>query len=986
MSVLAQQKVRLSLVKYAQSDGLSSYNIRQILQDKKGFLWIASQDGLTKFDGKTFVPYTKQSPPKYQISGPDIRKIIEDTLRNSLWVLPNRDRLDVIDILSGEVIKHIPIPKYRPEDWNITMASSKGHLWIGSFCGLKILDTRKWKFIPAPGIKRAQEQSAGTFEVNCIARDNLNNLWVCYTGYGIVIYNGKTLKAITEVRLSELGDYLGSGIVRVNDFTLIGDNVILFATSQGLRKITFDHDYKLTTNNNPVVNPGVLNYSAIDAVQLINPGQVLISGNNHLYRFDTALQKYVVYDESLGQAESKWINYVQSIYRKGDKIWLSCQQGVGMMKADNSPFSKYYYDEKTGNKLEHLRSICVLPDKNILCGLSNGLVMVDHNDNSFVALDKLHLYHHLFADKNNLIFLCRDNGIYLLKNRKIIPVAYIYPEFAKFSTYTINSHIFVADSLALLGTENDNGILIWNYKRHYIHKVDISSRPALASNSVNNIYLDKKGRLWVLSDKLITVINKDFTIAERLDLAAEAKYAKLDLYFDMCEAAGSYWVASYGNGIIELDERLKIKKFIGLQNGLCNEGVYNIFNIRDSSLLITSNNGLSLYNIRKNRFKNYYNENGLQSNAFEEVTSTMVGDKVYAGGINGFTAIDPAKLAINRTPPVFYYKNVEVKLNNGKNTVDACLNIKKLTIPSNWLQASVSFIGLNFDNPKRVTYKYRIKEIDTNWISNGYRDLINVIGLPPNIYTIEVKAANEDGYWSKAKMLILTIEPKWFETWWFKVGLICLVILGLNIFYQYRIKQIKIQQRIRREIANDLHDDLGSNLNSIKIFTHLAMENEKKTLYLQELENLVGGTLAGLRDMLWVLEDANDDVAGLVDRIRKFAVPIAEAHQISFLCTVEKGNVTISKTEKRNLFLIIKEAVNNSFKYAHCNSIRITLIPGKGNKVSIRIEDDGIGFDVGTQSNGYGLSNIQYRATQIKYDVKLLSLPGQGTTIMVEKK
>jgi ligand-binding sensor domain-containing protein len=985
MSALAQKTVRLSLVKYAQSDGLSSYNIRQILQDQKGFLWIASQDGLTRFDGKTFLHYNKQSTPEYQISGPDVRKIIEDTLHRSLWVLPNRDRLDIIDILSGEVIKHIPIPKYRLEDWNITMASSQGNLWIGSFCGLKILDTKKWKFIPAPAIKRAQAQSADTFEVNCIAKDNFNNLWVCYSGYGIVIYHGKTLKMITEVRLNELGDFSGSGSIRVNDFTLIGNNVILFATSQGLRKITFDHDYKLTTNNNPVVSPTVLNYSIVDAVQLVNPGQVLISGNNHLYRFDNTLANYVIYDESLGQTESKWINYVQSIYRKGDKIWLSCQQGVGMMKTNNSPFSKYYYDEKTGNKLEHMRSICVLPDKNILCGLSDGLVMVNHTNNTFAALDKLHLYHHLFTDKNNQIFLCRNNGIYLLKNKKIIPVAGIYPEFGKFGTYTINSHIFLADSLVVLGTENDHGILIWNYKRHYVHQVDISSRPALASNSVNNIYLDKKGRLWVLSDKVITVINRGFTMVTRLDLAAEPKYEKLDLFFDMCEAAGSYWLASYGNGIIELDEHLKIKKFIGLQDGLCNEGVYNIFNIRDSSLLITSNNGLSLYNIRKSRFKNYYSGNGLQSNAFEEVTATMVGDKVYAGGINGFTAIDPAKLAINRTPPLFYYKNVEIKLNTGKNTVDACLNLKKLAIPSNWLQASVSFIGLNFDDPKRVTYKYRIKEIDTNWISNGYRDLINVIGLPPNTYSIEVKAANEDGYWSKPKMLILIVEPKWFETWWFKVGLVCLAILALNVFYQYRIRQIRIQQHIRREIANDLHDDLGSNLNSIKIFTHLAMENEQKTIYLKELENLVGGTLVGLRDMLWVLEDTNDNVAGLVDRIRKFAVPIAEANQISFSCAVEQGNVTISKTEKRNLFLIMKEAVNNSFKYAHCNTIKITLIPAKGNKISIRIEDNGIGFDVSTQSNGYGLSNIQYRAKQIKYTAKFLSMPGKGTTLIVEK-
>jgi two-component sensor histidine kinase len=536
-----------------------------------------------------------------------------------------------------------------------------------------------------------------------------------------------------------------------------------------------------------------------------------------------------------------------------------------------------------------------------------------------------------------------------------------------------------------MGTENDNGILIWNYKRHYVRKIDIHSRPALASNSVNNIYLDKKGQLWVLSDKIITVINKDFSRTKRLDLAMTEQYAKIDLFFDVCESAGRYWVASYGNGIVEMDNRFKIRKFIGLRDGLCNEGVYNIFNIGDSSLLVTSNNGLSIYNIKRNKFKNYYSEDGLHSNAFEEVSATIDQDQIYAGGINGFTKINPAKLAINKVPPIFYYKNIDVKLGNGKNIVNTYLNNKNITIPSNWLQASISFAGLNFDDPKRVTYKYRIREIDTNWISNGYRDLINIIGLPPNTYTIEACAANEDGYWSTPQTLVLKIKPKWFETWWFKIGFACLVIIGLTVFYQYRIKQIEIQHRIRREIANDLHDDLGSNLNSIKIFTHLAMENKKNTSYLQELENLVGGTLIGLRDLLWVLDDANDNVASLTERINKFALPIAEASQITFSCNSEQGNATISKNEKRNLFLIMKEAINNSFKYAHCSSIKVTLISDKLNKISITIEDDGIGFNTDNQLGGYGLNNIKYRATQIKYSSRFLSEPGKGTKIIIGK-
>ncbi|TFF37260.1 ligand-binding sensor domain-containing protein [Mucilaginibacter psychrotolerans] len=984
----AQQKVRVSLVKYGQSEGLSSYNIRQIIKDQNGFLWIASQDGLTRFNGKSFLPYTKQSSQKHRISGPDVRKIIEDTIHKALWVLPNRDQLHIINTTNGDVIKNVSIPNYANDDWNITMANCANNLWIGSFRGLKILNTKNWQFIPPPKIKSDLVKTATNSEINCIARDNFNNVWVCYTGYGIVIYNGSSLKEITEIKLKDFGDHLGRNTIRVNDFTLVNDNEILFATDQGLRRVYFDKFYSLTIENNPVKNLNILNNSPIDAIKTIRPDKIVISGNGHLYQFNFALSSYVIYDESIGEAESKWINYAQSIYTDGDKIWLGCQQGIGMLRNSTSPFAKYYYDEKTGYKLEHMRSICVLPGEDILAGLSSGLILINHSDNSFTTLDKAHLYHHIFLDNNNLAFLSRDQGLYILKNKALKSIESIYPEFKKYKTYTINSHVIVGDSAVIMGTENDEGILIWNYKRHYVRKFDTSSSPCLASNTVNNIYRDKGGNLWVLSDKVITVINSSFTVSRSLDFVSEKKHRKLDLFFDICESGGYYWIASYGNGIIQIDNKWKIRKLIRQKDGLCNEGVYNIFNIKDSSLLITSNNGLSFYNIKKQNFKNYYIESGLQSNSFEEVTSTIYHSKIYAGGINGLTVIDPSKLVVNKRPPILYYETVEVKLNNGQNSVNTSLDIKTLPIPSNWLQTSISFIGINFDNPKRVTYKYRIKEIDTNWINNNHRELINIIGLPPNTYTIEVKTANEDGYWSYPKTLIVKVEPKWFETWLFKLGMIILGVIIVSAFYQYRIKQIKIQQRIRRDIANDLHDDLGGSLNSIKIFTHLALEKKQNASYLNEIEKLITSTAVGLRDMLWVLEDSQDDINELLDRIKKFATPIAHANQINFEHQIEQGlgSQSISKTEKRNLLLIAKEAINNCFKYAECRTITIIIKPGSNNKISLSISDDGAGFNIADKSKGYGLNNMKYRAEQINYLIHYNSSPGNGTTITVEKK
>ncbi|MGY3211529.1 two-component regulator propeller domain-containing protein [Mucilaginibacter sp. HD30] len=982
MNCLGQAKLKLSLLKYGQSEGLSSYNIRNILKDKKGFLWIASQDGLARFDGRDFRHYTKQAPAASQLSGADIRALVEEPNQHALFVLPDRNGLDMIGTNNGTVLKHFAIPSYHPQDWNITMAACRNNLWIGSFCGLKIFDLKHRRFLSLPRHMQQKRSATGIYEANFIIRDNADNVWVCYTGYGVVVYDGSSFAELAVMRVRELGDHNASGRIRVNDMAFLNDHEALMATTQGLRKVSFDKNYTLKADDRPVRSLSTLNDVQTDAVCIIGPGQLLISGNSNLYRFDALLEKYVVYDESIGQAESKWINYVQAIFRQGNEVWLSCQQGAAMMRLDASPFTKYYYDEKTGIKLEHLRSIYVKPNNDILAGLSSGLVEIQQADNAFTFLDRRHLYHHIFSFPGSPVLLFREDGMFTLASGRISPLTRTYREFSRYSTYAVNSHILLGDTAVVLGTENDNGILLWNYKRHQVRKLDIFSKPALASNSVNNIYRDKRGRFWVLSDKVITILSPDLLSAQPLHLA------HLELFFDMCEAGGNYWLTSYGNGLIKLDQRLQVKQQFGTRQGLSNDGVYNIFNLGDSSLLVTTNNGLAHYLLKKNMSKNYYVENGLQSNSFEEVTAVRERGKIYAGGINGFTVIEPNKLRYHKTPPTLYIKNIDIKLSNGRNLVNTELGIHSLKIPSDWLQVNIAFVGLNFTAPKRVSFKYRINEIDTSWVSNGFRDQISLMGLPPATYRLEFKAANEDGYWSTPRSLLLYIQPKWFQTIWFKIAIILLVAAIITAFYQYRIKQIKIQHSIRREIANDLHDDLGGNLNAIKIFTHLAIGQLGKLDALNEIENLISNTAAGLRDMLWVLEGTQDTAGDLAERIRRFAEPLAEARKINFCCDVESrvADVALSKIEKRNLLLIAKEAFNNCFKYATCQKLHIFIKSETGQKITLGISDDGLGFDTLAQSGGYGLNNIRYRAKQINYSVEIQSSQGNGTTIVVQKK
>ena len=189
------------------------------------------------------------------------------------------------------------------------------------------------------------------------------------------------------------------------------------------------------------------------------------------------------------------------------------------------------------------------------------------------------------------------------------------------------------------------------------------------------------------------------------------------------------------------------------------------------------------------------------------------------------------------------------------------------------------------------------------------------------------------------------------------------------------------------EIASDLHDDIGSTLNSVKIFAHLAMKDREKEPHLERIEQSLAEASAGLRDLIWVLDDTQDNVQELLDRIKKFALPVCHANEIEFRCdaTGDLAERPLSKNIKRNLLLIVKEAINNSFKYAACTRIELRVDADR-NKLVVTVRDNGKGFVDDQITPGYGLRNIRQRAVQIRFDVHIHSSAAGGTSIVLKEK
>jgi len=267
----------------------------------------------------------------------------------------------------------------------------------------------------------------------------------------------------------------------------------------------------------------------------------------------------------------------------------------------------------------------------------------------------------------------------------------------------------------------------------------------------------------------------------------------------------------------------------------------------------------------------------------------------------------------------------------------------------------------------------------------GTQRFLSLPGTPHGTYTLQVSSANEDGSWSDPIELKLIFLPKWYQTWWFKLLLVLAALAIAYSIYRIRINQLKKEQRIRTRLASDLHDDLGSTMNSVKVYANLALM-DKQEKYLFKIKESTQEAITGIRDIIWVLDDSKDSIEHLLSRISLFASPLCEANGILYKQEIadEARDHKLGQEERRNLYMILKEAINNAIKYADAKKIEIE-VSVKKDKPSIQIKDDGKGFDTAVVNEGNGLKNMQRRAKEIRYEINIQSGSSRGTTVYLKK-
>lgn len=936
-------------------------------------MWLATQDGLNRFDGTQYVIFNSSSvDPNRILTGTDVHDIALDPNGEYLWVLTAYGGLSKIELRSCRVIATYPIqlPGATPKGlWFKCMYIKGSHIFIGTDDGYYF---------------RFNTVSAQTDQIILYPRavDKIyassNNIWLFISKTGIVLLDKEGTR---QTGVTPLPNHTFYDVATNNDllYAASSNGILSFSLNTGIIDST-NYLYQLTKGN------------SWQALHYVND-TLLATGIKGCWSINMARKQYTRIVCSRNYEDKDWLQLTTNILRSGRSIWFGTQYGAGYIRDINTPFVGFNTSmDGSGLNIRHSNMLVTHNDSTIIVCADDGTYLVNHRTGTFKRVFTDDVYYSAFKTPGNYITASGVNtGLHIAdENGRPVSLKTVFPELLSIQKDTLISATRFNDSLYFLASQGQKGIYRWNTRLKKVTVIDTASRPIqLAASVINRLYTDVDNKLWVVGDNYISIIDPLAQTIRTIKPQSPQTKKELSIIMDMCELAGSYWLVVYGTGLVQLNADLSVRNIYSTRNGLNISGVYKIFPLNSTSLLVSSNNGLSVLDTRTGVFKNYYEQDGLQSSSFEETSGTYSNDFIFMGGTNGFTRIDKNKFSINTVAPATYFTNIRIHqtvrgINSSIDTMNAELN--ELVIPSSWVQANISFAGLNFASPDKVTYSYRIRQQDTNWIANGAQHYITLMGLRPGKYTLEIRSANEDGFWSPVKKLTLNIQPKWFQTIVFKV-LICLLVAGIvYALYRYRLYQLYKQHLIRKNIASDLHDDIGSTLNTVKIFTHLAKKDVKDFNNLNQIESALTEASTGLRDMIWILDDSGDTVYDLLERIKKFAVPVTVANNVHLQYTTDEKcrHLVLSKNEKRNLLLIAKESINNSLKYAQCTNITIHIECKKG-LLYMSITDDGKGFVVSSHTEGNGLGNIHFRAKQIGYTAIIESGIGKGTQVSVSK-
>ncbi len=1031
-SVFAQNK-QFNFTHLFSEQGLSQNTVHSILQDKRGFMWFATEDGLDRYDGYNFKVYKNNPQVSTSISDNFIWTIYQDKT-GILWVGTNNGGLSRYDESTDSFISY----KNNPADTNsltfnnvrTIMEDRFGNLWVGTENGLDKFNKKNGTFTHY----KHDHNDANSISNNVVLslfEDMDGNLWIGSDG-GLDKYDRDNDRFINY---STINNKFENTVV-LSIYQDKNKNLWV-GTVNGL----FSMDLSTNKFNKYILNPSESkngNSNRVNAVIEDDENKIWAGAGDGLYKFDTSKNTFLKITPGVSNKDILINNNILSLFKdKSGLIWIGTAED-GLVKLDREGLNirQYKHDLFDEQSLRHNTVRSIFQEKNgtLWVGtLGGGLNRLKKNGKHFFV------YRNNPKDKfsisdNSISAINKDKFGYLWigtwsggLNRSINPINPKRLDDIKFlnfkksyssgnsgSTNIIQAIYEDSDGQLWIGT----GIGLDVYDRQNNKFINFSEDPSnpntISSNKVQSCLIeDNFGNLWIGTwnglNRLSSKYRKNILKINYNDVKFESFFMTpnnnlslsdnrvISVYKD---TEGNLWFGTYGGGVNKLtveEQNSKTPKFkrYNVDDGLNSNIIYSIQGDDRGNIWMSSDNGLSMLNPKDNTVRNYDTNDGLEGNQFFWGASFKGNNgRLFFGGTKGFYVLNADKVRTNRHIPNivitdFQVFNKPLKINEKGSPLNKSIIITdEIKLSSKENVFSIEFASLDFVSPKKNFYAYKMEGFDEDWIYSGNRRFVTYTNLDPGNYVFRVKGSNNDGVWNeKGTSLKIIITPPFWKTWWF-IAFATLLIGGLvaSIIF-LRIRNLFRIERIKTKIAADLHDNIGSSLTGISILsevisTKIKTDDNDVKHSLKTISENSRKLIDDLSDIVWLVNPKRESLYDLILRLRDTYAELLTYTSISFksenIKSLEK--VTLSMENRQNLYLIFKEAINNSITHSNCTEI-ILDASIKGKKLIMSVKDNGNGFDESDVSKGNGLKNMKKRAEDIGGSLEITENKDGGTVV-----
>ncbi|AFM02700.1 putative periplasmic ligand-binding sensor domain protein [Bernardetia litoralis DSM 6794] len=911
--------------------GLSQSTVNDILEDRDGFVWIATDDGLNRYDGQKFTIYKHIRSDATTIPDNIVKKLHEDK-NGKIWI-GTVSGLCVYDKNTNQ------FKSYRNDDKNsnslidnyiTALKEDKNFIWVGTQKGLSKFDTKKEIFTNY-SVKEKDSLILGNNEITSLLIDNQNQLWIGTT---------KGLNVWTADRKpKDLFRYT----VWKDSTTILGSRI------SSIYQDTKNRIWVGTTNCAHLYNPSSSNFQrfllsneevyTVYKISETQNGEIWAASDDLIYKINPQSISVSIYTTSVNP-----IGNVQTMYSsKNGTMWIGTRD-VGLIKYNPSANRFRLYKTEKGNKNS-------LVDRNIWAILkdSKGMVWVGTdeaisriNRNDTTSKNQISYYHFFKGNKNTdyqgkgaYSIVETDSGkMWFVVGTTIIRMDTLSKEKGGIFTSLLSKEDFNSVQSTLLYIHQDSKSTLWGASFNGIYQLipvpitrenqlGYTTKAYLKGTEVWHVFEDSENILWLSTNKgLVKMIKNeqneptDFIsyTSDPKDITSISSNTVRSITED---SKGNLWIGT-NNGLNKMDKKTGTFEHWGERNELANYAIYGILADEKDNLWLSTNKGLfkflndeqskSLADDR--RIIVYDTRDGLQSLEFNTGAFYKAKDgELFFGGIEGLNSFYPKDIQANTEKRNVILTGLKVfgekiKVNQEKEgrivLPKALNNLEELNLTYEDKIITLEFVSPNFNKPEYDTYLYKLEGFDKEWNKTTTIKQATYTNLPAGNYTFRVKVINGDNIESEETTLKVSVSPPFWKSWWF-ISLCGLVVLGASIgFYKHRMKTVKIQNEKLEELVNQRTSQLKEkneevNQQNEEILQQNEQLEQQQRLVETAYQNVsllseVGKQITSNLSVEMIIEMVYDSVNKLLDAsVFSIGIYNEDENTLDFINAKEKG-------------------------------------------------------------------------------------------------